>query len=273
MSGGRSELFAHLDALYRRHGLLDGDGQGRPLWQVCEHSADCWNRVAEKRKNGLADPTVGGIFRPWVGERYRPAGTAIIGLNLRTNEAGNHKGGLAAEEKIAHEQLQVLRTADRPRRPHKSPFAYGSTWALALIARWREGLELPDGYLPPEELVAALSSSVRLQAVKCSPIGHRSHPTHAMCRHCPSHLLEGELEILRPSVLVGFGADAQRAMSLIGASVTVDGGYGRGSFQMGWGRVVVFVLCHPSARVTQWRASLQRLVDDLRADLASVPAG
>lgn len=72
-------------------------------------------------------------------------------------------------------------------------------------------LDLVDGVMPrarqPVELIETVTRVARLQAIKCVPRTATSEPCSPMWRHCPRFLLEDELEILRPRILLVLGAN------------------------------------------------------------------
>jgi hypothetical protein len=65
----------------------------------------------------------------------------------------------------------------------------------------------------PKDLLDALHRTARLQAVKCVPRRDRSKPTSAMEQTCSTFLLEEELEILQPQLILNLGSVPDAAIS------------------------------------------------------------
>src|SRR3972149_7356413 len=69
--------------LYCELGFIDQDGGCLPLHRACTKAATLWAQV---RDNEWPSPETAGIYRPWVGAKYRLGGLLVVGLNM--NEAG-----------------------------------------------------------------------------------------------------------------------------------------------------------------------------------------
>jgi uracil-DNA glycosylase len=107
-------------------------------------------------------------------------------------------------------------------------------------------------------------------------LGDRSNPSSAMNANCPSRFLLAELRILRPRVLIVFGAAAREGA--LSAIRTIDeaephwphktrSGYGRRESRVEWGPLDVLGMWHPT--YARWPDALQALI----ADLAAHPLG
>lgn len=156
----------------------------------------------------------GQITLPWIGPDYEPGGVVVIAINL------HNASGLLTEYAI------VCSSAGTPENPsqigsfelgrkhaHRSPFAYRSVRTAAMLLDVLDGATVRDRQ-DPLELTAPINRIARLQAVKCAPDdGQRGSPTDTMRRKCPPLLLESELAILEPSVILTVGKPAQQAIA------------------------------------------------------------
>jgi uracil DNA glycosylase superfamily protein len=240
----QAALLAQVAGVYERRGLI-ADREAPPLWDCCPRSSECWRSALDARPAPAGGRA--GISLPWIGPTYRLGGVAVVALNLRD------AGGLFVEYEItcvtAGEASQINSMASGRRMAHGSRMAYASARSAAAIQDWASGKPIRDRH-DPVDLVDALNSSVRLQAVKCSPQdGARSTPTDAMSANCPSLLLAAELEILKPRCVLTLGATAWRAIESVP-------GYAEEGWadRISWGRVhtyageyIVVALDHPAA--------------------------
>jgi len=198
--GKQAQLLARVAGLYERTGLI-ADGRTPALWKCCPRSEDCWRAALDSRPRDVRGRA--GVTLPWIGPEYREGGVAVLLINLRD------AGGLFAEYEItcetSGEGSQLNELAAGKRKALGSRAAYGSARSAAAIQDWIAGDEICDRE-DPRELVPALKSTVRLQAVKCSPQdGRRSSPTPEMAANCPALLLERELAILKPRCVLTLG--------------------------------------------------------------------
>jgi hypothetical protein len=258
--GEQLRLLTELQGLYEREGLIE-DGETHPLWACCPHAADCWRAPIAHRpsaRNGRS-----GVALPWVGPHYQPGGVAVIAINLRD------AGGLLQEYEItcetAGEPSQLNRLAAGYRTAHGSRFAYGSTRSASVVLDWLEDRPIVDRD-DAAQLASVLKRIVRLQAIKCSPHdGDRSSPATTMAHNCPRYLLEREIAVVQPAVLVTVGAAAWRAVYDMPGYVDADGGTERlsyGTLRIDGGRCWVFSLDHPVAG-NRWDRGHQDLLHEL----------
>jgi uracil-DNA glycosylase len=99
------------------------------------------------------------------------------------------------------------------KQAHRSPFAYRSVRTAAMLLDALDGVAVNDRS-DPVELVAPINRITRLQAVKCAPDdGQRGSPTATMRRNCPPMLLQSELAILEPSLILTIGKPAEHAIA------------------------------------------------------------
>ncbi len=259
-------LLAELAALYASKGLLAGL-ENPPLDVVCPHCASCWAGAGDARPP--REEGRSGISLPWVGPDYRAGGVAILGLNL------NDAGALDIEYQISSGfedgQSVAERLAGGHRTAHNSPFGYRSLRSAAAVEDWLNERTVQDRE-DAAELVDVLQRTARLQAVKCSPQDRlRSTPTDAMVANCPNYLLERELEVLRPGVIVAFGNKVASALTQLGYDPK------EGTDYLSWGTVdigarayTVVWLYHPSGRY--WDDSQQELLRELPNVARPAPA-
>lgn len=236
-----------------------------PLHSVCPSATACWERIAEeKRPHGVGqfDPASqkGCMILPWVGPRYRRGGVAVLGMNLRYAGADWE---FAMEYRIVGDpkwgQEPALRAG---KRAHGSYWSTGTMRDVAAVHRSWRGEPNVDTRTP-SDLADALLESVRVQAVKCSPIGGRSTPEPAMSSNCPPRFLRKELGVLRPSALLAYGGPAHGALHHLG-ELSVDEhteGFRRGTMKTDGGCFEVFLLTHPAHG--GWHAAHRALVKSL----------
>lgn len=248
-SGEQLELLVNLSRLYDEMGIL-GEGPLPALHRTCPQAAECWARIASnERPAGVgqfdAGSEKGCIFLPWVGPAYRRGGVCVLGMNLRY---GGADWEFAMEHRIALDpkwgQEQALRAG---RRAHGSYWATRTMRDVAAVIRSSRG-ETELDTRAPSELADALLCSVRVQAVKCSPIGGRSSPEPAMNRSCPPRYLRREIDVLQPAALLAYGGPAHAALAELG-EVSIEESvdrFCRGVMKHPGGTVAVFLLTHPA---------------------------
>jgi len=264
--GEQLELLLELTARYGEMGILDG--QVLPaLHTVCPAAQECWSRIpSSKRPSGIgqfdARSEKGCMFLPWAGPRYRRGGVCVLGMNLRY---AGEDWEFAMEHRIALDpsggQEQSLRVG---RRAHRSYWSRGTMRdAAAVLRSWRGEAHLETQ--EPSELVDALLSTARVQAVKCSPIEGRSSPEPAMSRNCPPRYLRMEVDVLRPAVMLSYGGPAHGALRELGELAVEEDvrGFRRGTMRHAGGAFTVFLLTHPAHG--GWHAAHHALVVSLVA--------
>jgi uracil-DNA glycosylase len=120
-----------------------------------------------------------------------------------------------------------------------------------------------------QELARYWEDCAYLQTIKCAPGTARSNPTRAMVETCPKFLLEHELAILEPDVVLLFGRTDLR--DVVRPWAVPEHGYGteqgprleRDHAEIGDRRVELFSLNHPSGRANHIAASLLQLAESL----------
>ncbi len=264
-SGHQLAFLTELANRYAGHGILEAEHQPA-LWRRCPLADECWmgkEAVRPPEADGRS-----GLTLPWVGPTYETGGVVVVAINLRDS------GGRLMEYSITCRSGgdgSVLNVFDGGgRRALGSRLAYGATRSAASVADWLAGRDVEDRE-DSRLLASVLESTVRLQAVKCSPDdGDRSTPTPAMKTNCPRLLLEDELEVLRPAAIVTVGGAAWQAVTeLTGYE---DTGW---TDPLSWGRLDsrgrgydVFSLDHP-AQGDGWDRGHRDLLVELRQRAAA----
>ena len=262
----RIRLLSELSPLYEGNGVLR-DGFAPSLQECCPDRVHCWAQ-APGRLQPVAPADCGrgqhgSIAWPWIGDQYeRPGGVCLVALNI---DAADAEWWAAPTEEYAIAG-QVIDGLSRGRKQIWPPssFHYRSlASALALLAS-ADGAE-PSVTPTPEQTATAMHRTARVQAVKCSPLTEKSHPTQEMRVNCPSRFARHELGVLRPGSLLALGVEARAAVELLGdvawAEATSD--FHRGSVAIGAGMCEVFVLPHPNSWGSRWPHGQVALVKSL----------
>lgn len=270
--GAQLDLLVRLARLYAELGVLEGEPTPA-LHRTCPSAAACWSGRGNAQPQGVSSFDVasenGCMFLPWVGPRYRQGGVVVLGMNLRNSEGGDWEFGL--EHRIARDPAWGQEVGLRAgHKAHGSNWSKGTMRDVAAVRRsWtgESGLDTRDG----AELADALLSSARLQAIKCSPVGGRSSPTPAMAKNCPSRFLAHELGVLRPSVVLAYGAPAHAALAATGrveVRATVSG-FRRAHLVRGESAITAFLMTHPAHG--RWHKAHGALIESLKRDPAGQP--
>lgn len=274
--GAQRELLEQVAEIHRRLEVLDGDF-APSLIRACSYASACWKEVAVAKRPRQIPSSFdihsenGCIFLPWVGPSYARGGICVVGTNLHRH-TDEPQWEYALEQRIALDpkwgQVPELRRGKK--RIHKSLWAYRTMRDVVAVQRSMAGeveLDASSG----NELAEAMLSSARIQAVKCSPVGHLSTPTSAMSEQCPRRFLSGEISVLRPSVLLVYGNRAREGVARIGNVEWAESKrrFRRGSLQRSDFVCDVFFLAHPAALHGAWSAAHEAL----KASLKRRPAG
>ena len=241
--GQQARLLIRIARIYSERGLW-GDGEDIALCDVCPNAASCWGglpRSARRRPSPKRKIENGAIVLPWVGPNYKPGGVVAVGIN--PNISGNDPTTVDIEHGITWDHY-IEATMKRGRLTEGgSRFGGHSTRAIALL---QDSL---DGVSPrpraPRDLIEPLKRSPRLQTVKCVPRTEVSAPTRQMTKRCPEFLLEAELRVLSPRVVITFGAVPRDGVVTLDAYEPMATRYERlavGHLAFGRRRVTVFHL-------------------------------
>ena len=199
------ETFHELAGVYREAGVVRADGFAPALVDCCPHCEACWSGCEDRVSRGANVHNLpgqdGAIFFPWLGLNYRPGGVCVVGWNL--NNRGDDWFPLTEEHVIARASRSELEKGRR--KVWGSLFAYRSVSAAACAHDSLHGVE-PIVNRRAADVAGYVDAIARAQAVKCAPLGARSNPSPAMNDNCPPTFLRAELQILKPRVLVVFGA-------------------------------------------------------------------
>lgn len=253
----QAHVLLDLLACYDDHGLAPAR---RPLCWYCPHAKACWASAAHTRRVPTRErPEDGGIILPWVGAGHRQGGVLVLGVN--PNIAAEDRTYLLSEHELSWDLYDSsLRQAQRT--VGRSTFAYRMARSASLLLSWAEGASIPDPD-DPGPLLRALHSTARLQAVKCIPKRARSRPTRTMTRRCPSFLLERELEILRPGLILTLGNVPDGAIAQLPGYTYLEDQSSeylwRHRIIAGWGQAEVFAIPHPADPRGGWKRGNETL--------------
>jgi Uracil DNA glycosylase superfamily len=257
LDGGRLPLALRLWHAYNEAGVAHG-AQDPALFRACPNRTDCW-RQAQHRK---PPPQDAGVSIPWIGERYPTSRICVVAENL----VGY--GGKAAHYDICKNKITSLKR--NRRKGDRSYMGWATTAFVDAIDRSQRGEPLPPSLPEPREVADAYAACAFLEVVKCAPTGEGSKPTAAMLLNCPPLLLDRELRVLSPSVLILHGSDAQRAVAYVASTEIPTGNpLGRSSIQLNGRQVEVFAVAHPAAHPAArgasipWKAAYPRLTHAL----------
>jgi len=244
--GDQARLLLNLLELYAREDK-DLAPATRPLCECCPNHEPCWAGIEDARRTPGTDRREdGGIILPWVGARYKPGGLVVIAIN--PNVAPDHRTFLLSEHEISWRHHCVLENDQKS--DEGSWFAYRMLRSAAALLDCGDKLPITDRDRP-QDLVDALHRTARLQAVKCVPRRHRSKPTSAMEQACAPFLLEDELGILRPRVILALGNVPDQAISRLSGYQYLESASSeflwRHRLAANWGSSEVFAIPHPAA--------------------------
>ena len=232
-------------------GLYEGQGLAldRSLAECCPSADTCWGTLRRPTGQSRRDPGLanGSIFKPWVGPDYRPGGVCVVGLNLRIGPDDSQGTDWTSEEEIAAGQRRSL--LEGRKRKWGSLWAYATMRGVVSVLRSAGGLDAAADS-SWTELAEGLDRSARVQAVKCSPPdADRGAPTPTMRQACPTFLLENELAVLRPGVVLTYGQPAMHAVRRLGTNLEIERQpprFRRISMTLGDRPVTLFALTHPA---------------------------
>lgn len=256
--GAQAKLLLRLYRLYARKGLLPG-GRLAPLVDCCCNAPTCWAPALAARPPRRGDN--GSIMLPWVGRRYRPGGVVVLAVN--PNIAPEDDTDLLIEHGMTWEKHKVGLEHDA-RRYESSAFAFGAMRSAAALLDVLDGFSVRDR--EPHELVEALHRTARLQSVKCVPRRNGSEPTNPMWENCPPLLLGGELDILKPALLLVLGGNPRWAVERLDGfrqRRSSSSSLGRGVLDRPGSSTEVFFVAHP--RSNDFKASYRALLRSLRS--------
>jgi len=263
-TGEQVALLLSLLGLYADRGLAPAT---RPLCACCPQAGPCWRSAsAARRMPSLAAPEDGGIILPWVGGGYRPGGVLVIAVN--PNIADTDVTHLLSEHEITWDRHHRS-LANGQRVDEGSNFAYRMARSAAPLLDSLDGRGITDRERP-QDLLGSLHRIARLQSVKCVPRRERSRPTSAMQWICPEFLLEQELAVLRPGVILTLGniPDAAVAQLLGYEDLDSEGSefLWRHRLTEAWGRAEIFSMPHPADPRNGWEAGHRELLSRLQRD-------
>lgn len=179
---------------FKAEGVID-QGRGLPLFEACPCASECW-RVFPPEDYPPREQAEVAV--PWVGRDYTRHRIAVVAINF------NFYGGLGAQwwvrrgdihERLGHGKRNLF------------PYRVGQ-YLAAVVASQRADpvIEDPD----PAAGAAGFESCAFVQGVQCSPKPRAGRPSAAMWDNCPPRYLAGQLELLRPSVVLAVGRETWR---------------------------------------------------------------
>lgn len=264
----RIGVLAELSPLYESNGVLR-DGFAPSLHECCPDRSDCWARAQHRLQPAVGADCgpgqSGSLAWPWIGDHYqRPGGVCLVALNIDAAEA-ERWAAPTEEYALAGHVIGGLSQGHKQIWPPSSFHYRAMASALALVAS-ADGTE-PSVTPTPQQAATAMQRIAGIQAVKCSPLAEKSHPTPEMQANCPSRFARHELAVLRPGALLALGAEARAAVELHGdvawAEETSD--FRRGAVTVADRRCEVFVLAHPNTWGGRWphgQVALVRSLED-----------
>lgn len=122
----------------------------------------------------------------------------------------------------------------------------------------------------PTDLIGPLNRIARLRAVKCAPNdGNRGSPTSAMNKNCPPLLLEHEIELLQPRLILTVGKPAERAIRHLPGyrAAPTRGRVRRAAVLLNGKTCTVYSIAHPVSPAS-WQADHLALMRHLTQDSA-----
>lgn len=195
--------------LYVRLGLMDEQRNLLLLHSHCRHRDICWKGIQQR-----IPAKYGYISRPWIGPNYPTHRIVFIGINM------NGFGG--GDANLSLFQLAISEMKAGTRRVLKQPNYSGTelyykvacyTSAILTLIGEGSGQISLDVDPSPQSVASCLEYVAFTNYVKCSPIpedGDRSKPSQGMWENCGKHVLESELSILSPEIVVLLGVSSNR---------------------------------------------------------------
>jgi hypothetical protein len=230
-------LMGAVERVYDRPDVLAG-ARDAALGLCCPSADACWSDRQDPHR------TRGSMFPPWIGAGYRPGGVCVVGLNLRIGTgAGTY---WEIERKVAGDQHASLAAGHR--RSKGSRWASATMRDAAVVLRDLAGRPLDEPF-NGVELAHTLEQTARVQTVKCSPGQGRGTPLKPMPINCPPRFLRHELDVLRPGVLLVYGAVPAAAIRALGSEHEVQRPgkrFRRMSLRFDDWAATAFMLTHPA---------------------------
>ncbi len=195
VNGKREALVEALLDLYQSEGIgVAPNGRDEPLHRVCPNCRECWQ---ERRGREPQDFTA-GIALPWIGSRYAETRVAVVAVNL------NNMGGYDAQWVVQADVRRELQAGSKMAK--RSPFGWVIGCYLDVVTASLAGREPEAAPREPATVAECWEDCALLEFVKCSPAtaSHAdvSMPSGEMWSNCGPFLLPGELDVLKPRVLV-----------------------------------------------------------------------
>ncbi|HZK15274.1 MAG TPA: uracil-DNA glycosylase family protein [Solirubrobacterales bacterium] len=178
-------------------------------------------------------------------------------------------GGLAGHYWVCEDHIKQMKVGRRGKDGRA--FARGAMQYLRVILASLHGEGLPSDStdVTNKELADLWEHCAYLQTIKCAPGAARSNPTGGMIRNCPSFLLQPELGIIQPQIVVLLGRSNLR--DVVRPWAVSEDGYGkeqgphleRDTATIDGRSVELISLNHPSARSKDVISSREQLVASL----------
>jgi hypothetical protein len=227
------------------------------IWDCCPKGADCW-------RTGVKRPVTMHARVPYVGPRYPSGRVLLIAMN------GRNDGGVDSE---LREVPTIAGRFANGLSDWGGQFTYKTAVVASILASARRGELSMLSLARPENVVDDWLASAKLQAVQCSPVtpDRRNGPTRHMWRNCPPLLLERQIQIMEPEVVVLLSEPTHRAVQHLpnlrvhwrSSWAENSRCFARGTCCPGTTPVPLFALNHPSAFGTAWGDSIRMLIDSL----------
>lgn len=252
------------EALFAELGLIDESGTARPAYQYCAHAGRCWagmeDRTAPQNHPQWAYPSY-----PYIGRLYAAKMSRILVLGINTNEGGglNYNSEIVKDARYwLGEEKQVRVTFGykfNDGRPYRGSYLWHRMACYARAAR--KALDCNDDLFSykdnNEDIQSEYEHFAFMNHVKCSPTGERSKPSRAMWENCGKHILERELEILNPDVVIVLGISDNLYYlehNVLAGSFKPLGKYGDAqifSAPLGHKKIGIVVVPHPASQISE----------------------
>jgi hypothetical protein len=186
-------------------------------------------------------------------------------LNFRS---GDDEASVALEYLAAQRVRDSLKAGRKKVLEWNSTSHYGFLATAAAVIASKENqpiqVEPEPTWLSESEIMEQVA---HVQLVKCTPVDTAvagGAPTSVMCERCPQRFLWKEIDVLRPTVVVGFGCATYKVMEgHPGVTWRCGANHCRGILDYGAGCAALLWVWHPS-RLGKWRQSQKALVRSLR---------
>lgn len=175
--------------IYINKGLLGNNSEFKSLGDSCKNCESCWQGIDTSLDEGY------GIYLPWIGDNYAKERILVLGINL------NGLGDLDAQINLAIDAKLEL---DEGRKKIFKSEDYGGTPYWYVLPKYIIHILKLHGILV-DDLSNALDYIAVTNSIKCTIKRERAIPTQNMWNNCPNHILNQEIEVLKPKLILILG--------------------------------------------------------------------